>query len=438
MLKAKNKTGLVFFPAFDWAIDPIHPEREERLLYTQDQVAEEGIFDIDGIIEFKPDIVTKEDIRRAHFCVPDEETITTESHLISAGGAIAIAKAVMTKKVETGFALVRPPGHHSMRITHGGRGFCHINMEAIMVEYLRSEHGIKKVAIIDTDCHHGDGTNNIFWHDPNVLFISMHQDGRTMYPGSGFPNELGGPNAIGTNLNIPLPPGTSTEGYMYIMENTVMPAIETFKPDIIVNSAGQDNHYTDPLTNMNFSAQGYADLTKMLKPDIAVLEGGYSIEGALPYVNLGIILAMAGLDYSGVIEPDYNPERLKQSHAITKSIESTSQEINHSFKNREELRRRSGKHGEIQQKTREIFYDTDNLFERQTERIRVCKNCGGALEIDSNATPGQHILAVHIPHQACSECIEAGYEMFDKADTGKYDNIFLQDRTKDIYQIKEK
>jgi hypothetical protein len=87
MLKAVNKTGLVFFPAFDWAIDPTHPEREERLLYTQDQVMEEGIFDIDGIIEYKPELVTEQDIRRAHFCVPDEKTVTTESHLISAGGA---------------------------------------------------------------------------------------------------------------------------------------------------------------------------------------------------------------------------------------------------------------------------------------------------------------------------------------------------------------
>ncbi|MDA3789223.1 MAG: histone deacetylase, partial [Desulfobacula sp.] len=221
MLKALHKTGLVFFPAFDWAIDLTHPEREERLLYTQDQVTEEGIFDINGIIEYKPDLVTYQDIQRAHFCVPDERTITTQSHLISAGGAKAIADAVLNKEVKNGFALVRPPGHHSMRVSHGGRGFCHINMEAIMVEYIRSRYGIKKIAIIDTDCHHGDGTNDIFWHDPDVLFISLHQDGRTLYPGTGFPEELGGPNAKGSNLNIPLPPGTSTEGYLYVIRNCV-------------------------------------------------------------------------------------------------------------------------------------------------------------------------------------------------------------------------
>jgi acetoin utilization deacetylase AcuC-like enzyme len=436
MLKALNKTGLVFFPAFDWAIDPTHPEREERLLYTQDQVLEEGIFDIPGIIEYKPELVTAHDIQRTHFCVPDEPTVTTESHLISAGGAKAIANAVMNKEVKNGFALVRPPGHHSMRVSHGGRGFCHINMEAIMVEYIRTQFGVKKIAIIDTDCHHGDGTNDIFWHDPDVLFISLHQDGRTMYPGTGFPGELGGPNAKGSNLNIPLPPGTSTEGYLYVIRNCVMPILAEFKPDIVVNSAGQDNHYTDPLTNMNFSAQGYAKLTSLLKPDIAVLEGGYAIEGALPYVNLGIILAMAGLDYSGVVEPDYNPEKLKQSVSITDKIKKTTDQINAYWQQRHELREKSGKPGELMIRHKEVFYDTDNIFERQKEKIWICRDCGGSFEIDSKATPGNHILGVHIPINACKACQEKGYDFFEQADKTKYDRIYLQDRPKDQYEIK--
>lgn len=437
MLKAEHETGLVFFPAFDWEIDPTHPEREERLLYTQDQVAEEGVFDIEGIQEYKPDMVTPKDIRRSHFCVPDEETVTTESHIISAGGAKAVARAVMEKEIERGFALVRPPGHHAMRVSHGGRGFCHINMESIMVEYLRSKYGVRKIAVVDTDCHHGDGTNNIYWHDPDVLFISLHQDGRSLFPGSGFMGELGGPNAMGTCLNIPLPPGTSKDGYMYVLENTVMPAIEAFQPDMVVNSAGQDNHYTDPLTNMNFCARGYADLTSVLKPDIAVLEGGYAIEGALPYVNLGIILAMAGLDYSGVVEPDYNPERLKQSQIITDRIKKTSDTINSYFEKRHEMREKAGRHGEIHTRDREIFYDTDNIFERQIEKVRVCRDCGGCFEIDSKATRGHHILAVHIPMNACNECIEAGYAMFEKAQTAnRYAKIYLQDRTQDMYTVK--
>lgn len=436
MLKAVNKTGLVFFPAFDWAIDPTHPEREERLLYTQDQVTEEGIFDIDGIIEYIPEIVTKTDIQRAHFCVPDEKSITTQSHLISAGGAKAIANAVLNNEVNTGFALVRPPGHHANRVAHGGRGFCHINMEAIMVEYIRSTFDKKRIAVIDTDCHHGDGSNDIFWHDPDVLFVSLHQDGRTMYPGSGFPNELGGPNAKGSNLNIPLPPGTSTEGYLYVINNCVLPILDEFEPDLIVNSAGQDNHYTDPLTNMNFSAQGYARLTDLLKPDIAVLEGGYSIEGALPYVNLGIILAMAGIDYSGVVEPDYDPRRLKQPISITDKIKKTCDVINQYWGQREALREKEGKPGNLQVRHREIFYDTDNIFEQQKESVRLCRDCGGCFQVDSKATSGYHISGVHIPINACSACIETGLKLFDQADRSKFDKVILQDRTCDAYRIK--
>ncbi|HKK90198.1 MAG TPA: histone deacetylase [Desulfobacteraceae bacterium] len=436
MLKANKKTGLVFFPAFDWAIDPTHPEREERLLYTQDQVREEGIFDIQGIEEYKPELVSAADIQRVHFCVPDEASVTTQSHLISAGGAKTIARAVMDREVDNGFALVRPPGHHAMRVSHGGRGFCHINMEAVMVEYIRQKYKVKRVAIVDTDCHHGDGTNDIYWHDPDTLFISIHQDGRTMYPGSGFPRELGGPNARGTNLNIPLPPATGAEGYLYILENTILPAIEAFKPDIIVNSAGQDNHYSDPLTNMKFTAQGYADLTRLLKPDIAVLEGGYAIEGALPYVNLAIILAMAGMDYSRVVEPDFNAKRLEQTDHITKTIRQTSNTVNDFFAKREEMREKAGRHGEIQERHREIYYDTDNIFERQKEKIRICRDCAGALEIDSRASSGNHALAVHIPFGACKSCREAGQEMFELADRKKFDAVFLQDRPSDRYTIK--
>ncbi|MCF8095594.1 MAG: histone deacetylase, partial [Desulfobacteraceae bacterium] len=340
MLKAKTSTGLIFFPAYDWAISATHPEREERLLYTQDQISEEGLFDIEGINEFKAEVIDIKDVQRTHFCVPEPEKVMTESHFISAGGAKAIAKAKMDGLVERGFALVRPPGHHAMRVVHGGRGFCNVNNEAIMIEYLRHAYGIDRVAIIDTDCHHGDGTQDIYWHDPDTLFISMHQDGRTLFPGSGFTDETGGPTAAGSTLNIPLPPYTSEEGFLTVIKKVVLPVLNEFKPDLIINSAGQDNHFTDPLTNMNFSAKGYADLTDLLKPDIAVLEGGYSIENALPYVNVGIILAMAGVDYSNVVEPEYSAERLRQGPRIIETIEETCDEALAVWKDRESTRHR--------------------------------------------------------------------------------------------------
>ncbi len=437
MLQAKHKTGLVFFPAFDWAIDPTHPEREERLLYTQDQVLEEGILDIEGIVEYKPDLVTVHDVKRAHFCVPDVWSVMTESHFISAGGAKTIGMAVLDKQVERGFALVRPPGHHAMRVVHGARGFCNVNIEAIMIEYLRRAYNVGKVAIVDTDCHHGDGTQDIYWHDPETLFISIHQDGRTLYPGSGFTNELGGPNAIGTTLNIPLPPNTSEEGFLYAIKNIVLPILDEFKPDLIVNSAGQDNHYSDPITNMNFSAQGYAELTSLLKPDIAVLEGGYSIEGALPYVNVGIILAMAGLDYSKIKEPDYFPESIRQTENVTAAIEKTGETVLDLWQNRDAIREKVVGKNEFIQRRRSIYYDTDSISELQNETIQVCHHCGGALKIDSSSDSGSHILAVHIPINACNACRETGYEWYDSPIAG-YDQVLLQDRPEDKYLEQKK
>jgi acetoin utilization deacetylase AcuC-like enzyme len=437
MLKAKHKTGLVFFPAFDWAISPDHPEREERLLYTQDQVFEEGLFDIDGVIELKPDPVTLKDIQRVHFCAPDAWSVTTESHFISAGGAKTIGMAVLDGQIDRGFALVRPPGHHAMRIVHGARGFCNINIEAVMIEYLRQAYAIDRVAIIDTDCHHGDGTQDIYWHDPDTLFISIHQDGRTMYPGSGFPEELGGINAVGKTLNIPLPPNTSEEGFLYAVKNIVMPILADFNPDIIINSAGQDNHYSDPITNMNFSARGYADLTAILEPDIAVLEGGYSIEGALPYVNVGIILAMAGVDYSKVKEPNYNPASIQQNQSVTEAIEKMGEVTLAIWQQKENIKNQLLEKPSAQDRKRNLFYDTDGIRESQSEQIQICPDCAGALRIDSSSDRGLHILAVHIPRKACSKCREVGYRWYDTAERGRFDLTFLQDRTEDIYSEKK-
>jgi acetoin utilization deacetylase AcuC-like enzyme len=434
MLQAKRKTGLVFFPAFDWAISPTHPEREERLLYTQDQVFEEGLLDIEGVTELKPDPVLLNDIQRVHFCVPDVWSVTTESHFISAGGAKTIGMAVMDKSVECGFALVRPPGHHAMRIVHGARGFCNVNIEAIMIEYLREAYGIQKVAIVDTDCHHGDGTQDIYWHDPNTLFISIHQDGRTLYPGSGFINEMGGPNAIGTTVNIPLPPYTSEEGFLYTIEKIVLPILKDFKPEIIINSAGQDNHYSDPITNMNFSAQGYAELTSRLKPDIAVLEGGYAIEGALPYVNTGIILALAGIDYSHVKEPGYDPEKIRQTPEVTDWIKKIGDKVLQYWESREETKAKVQAGKAFEERTRRIFYDTDNISESQKETIRICDVCGGAFKVDSSSSRGYHILAVHIPRNACQDCKKTGYDWFESQNDSEIDRVYLQDRTTDKYR----
>ncbi len=433
MIKGKNKLGIVLFPAFDWAISPTHPEREERLLYTQDQILEEGIEDIEGITFFNPLVATKEDIQRVHFCVPDVKTRVTQSHLVSIGGAIKAADTVMSGEVDKAFALIRPPGHHAHRMVYGDRGFCIVNMEAIMIEHMRKTTPSLRVAIIDSDCHHGDGSQDIYWNDQDTLFISFHQDGRTLYPGTGHLEELGGPAAYGYNLNIPLPPGTGDEGFLHVLDHVILPILEDFKPDIIINSAGQDNHYSDPLTNMNFTAKGYATLNERLNPDIAVLEGGYSIEGALPYINLGIILAMAGIDYSNVKEPGLEKENLKQAADITQYVEQISEIVYNKWKNREKLGQEKFQGKDYVEKVSQVYYDTDDITMDQKQGFHICQECSGLNTITSRSSTGFHVFAITVPRDSCKSCLDKGYELYEETSRNKFTHVYLQDKVNDKY-----
>jgi len=434
-----TKTGLVFFPAFDWAIAPDHPEREERLLYTRDQIFEEGIMDLPQVVEMAPRLCREHEIRRTHFCVPDVASQTTEAHLIAAGAAQVLGDEIVAGRLQNGFAVVRPPGHHAMRVVHGNRGFCNINNEAVLVEYLRRRHGIRRVAIVDTDVHHGDGTQDIFYHDPDVLFISFHQDGRTIYPGTGFTHELGGPNAFGRTLNIPLPPGTTDESMLFVLDNLILPVLADFAPELVVNSAGQDNHYSDPLGEMLITARGYATLTSRLRPHLAVLEGGYAVESALPYVNLGIILALAGLDFDQVREADY-PRTFYEDPARRPRLEKMVADLLQIWrmKDRMDLGAVFG-HEEFYRREKSVYYDTDGIEEKQVETVRVCRECPGFLNIDSRAVHPDgrpvNVLALSVPLAACNRCRTLAYDAYAaaRANAASYHHIHLQDKSTDTF-----
>ncbi len=437
-----GKTGLLFFPAFDWAISPTHPEREERLLYTRDVIVEEGVLDLPEIAEYAPRAATAHEIARVHVCVPDVAAQATEAHRVAAGGALTLGDARMRGEVANGFAIIRPPGHHALRVVHGNRGFCNIHNEAILVAHLRQVYGVRRIAIVDTDVHHGDGTQEIFWHDPDVLVIGLHQDGRTLYPGSGFTYELGGPGAFARNLNVPLPPGTGDEGLHEVLEQLVLPVLAEFQPEIVINSAGQDNHYSDPLAMMRVSAQGYAALNQRLAPDLAVLEGGYSIQSALPYVNLGIILALAGLDYSYVREPDYDPAALQQAPEHCAYIRQIVAQLRAIWAAPAEARAQAYPDlcGKTYSREKRIFYDTDQIIEYQQETVRLCDQCSGWLRIESQAQSDnfapRRIWAMTIPWGACPRCAQtawAEYHARRRNPPAGYDGIYLQDGVNDVY-----
>jgi hypothetical protein len=216
----------------------------------------------------------------------------------------------------------------------------------------------------------------------------------------------------------------------------VLPVLDEFKPEIIINSAGQDNHYSDPITHMNFCAQGYARLTEKLRPHIAVLEGGYSIEGALPYVNVGLILALAGLDYSWVREPDYDPERIRQDAEVDRFIALTCDHLLELRETCDVARRKCLAGLEFVRRNRTIFYDTAGIVEHQGEMVRVCRDCAGTVSIDSHSDTGYRILAIRIPRKACATCVETGQRWFDQADLREYNFVGIQDGSSGLFQVK--
>ena len=434
-----KKTGLVFFPAFDWSIGPVHPEREERLLYTRDQIFEEGVLDLPEIVEYPPIVATPHDISRVHFCVPNVDDQVLAAHRIAAGGAIQLSDRIMNKEIRNGFAIVRPPGHHAMRVVHGNRGFCSINNEAVVIEHLRRTYGLKRIAIVDTDVHHGDGSQDIYYHDPDVLFISFHQDGRTIYPGTGFADELGGPTAHCSTINIPLPPGVTDSSLLYVVDHLILPILKDFQPEFVINSAGQDNHYTDPLGSMMITAQGYAQLTEKLRPDLAVLEGGYAIESALPYVNLAILLALAGRDYRYVTEPDYQPDKIVENSQVTNYVHRMVNRLQEAWANRNHYdpMQLCGDN-RFYQRQKNIYYDTEYFEEKQLEKVRVCTDCPGFIAIDSFAVQPKigrcRVLAVSIHNRCCKSCLEEAWDIYQQAKKDyRYSYVYLQDKTEDTF-----
>lgn len=426
----KNTLGLVFFPAFDWMISPAHPERQERLLYTRDQLEEEGLFDCEEIKEYRPRLAQINDLQRAHIGVPNIARLITPAHLASAGGCLTAADAVMRGEVKRAFALVRPPGHHAMRVVHGIRGFCTVNIEAVMVEYLRSKYQVRKIAVVDTDVHHGDGSQDVFYHDPDTLYISFHQDGRTLYPGTGFPEEAGSPGAWGTNINLPLLPGTGDEGLHRLYDGLISHILEDFQPELIINSAGQDNHFSDPLASMSVTAQGYARLADKLQADIAVLEGGYSIESALPYVNTGIILAMAGMDYSKVVEPDLSMLRV-QDKRCNQRVDQLIEQVGEIYFNRAKTQKELlEKCGGIWQRRKGIYYDEEGIREQQIETVHYC-SCGGYFTIQTAAEGtrfgDQSAFIVCLPRYICAKCRQQAYdEALREKKSGRWQYVFIQ------------
>ncbi len=248
---------------------------------------------------------------------------TRDAALAAAGSAITGVEMIISEGVKCFYAPVRPPGHHAgisgRALTAPTQGFCIFNNIAIGAEYA-IRRGIRKVAIIDIDAHHGNGTQEIFYHTSKVLYISIHQDPLTLYPGTGFITDVGIGDGEGYNVNIPLPPGSGDDVYLEALENIVLPILRQYRPEIVLVSLGFDAHINDPLTQLEASLNTYEELYLILKKmvDSGEIRGvGFLLEGGYDTKVLSIgseILVKIFL------EQEYkNPEDRTESGLNTKS-----------------------------------------------------------------------------------------------------------------------
>jgi acetoin utilization deacetylase AcuC-like enzyme len=218
----------------------------------------------------------------------DADTIVSpasyEIAMLALGSAITAADAVMRGQVQRAFSAARPPGHHAE--PNRAMGFCLFSNIAIVARHLQHAHGLRKIAIVDFDVHHGNGTQACVQDDPSIRFISLHQDPTTCYPGTGFARETGIGAGAGFTTNIAFPPGASDADYFAEMDNQVLPALDTFRPEILLLSAGFDAHCDDPLAQINLSEEGFAQITSRLVESanrhcggriVSLLEGGYNL-----------------------------------------------------------------------------------------------------------------------------------------------------------------
>lgn len=236
---------------------------------AMDQAVDEGIIFIEG-------------------SGPTYATSTTfQESLLAAGAGISLVDSVavaskLTSNPPIGFALIRPPGHHA--VPKGPMGFCVFGNVAIAARYAQKAHGLKRVFIIDFDVHHGNGTNDTFYDDPDIFFLSTHQDGS--YPGTGKIDHIGQGAGEGATLNLPLPGGSGDIAMRTVFDQVIVPCAQRFKPDIILVSAGYDGHVLDPLASLQFTTATYymlASSIKQLAKDLCggrcvfFLEGGYNL-----------------------------------------------------------------------------------------------------------------------------------------------------------------
>ncbi len=310
-------TGAWVIPA-GLTVQPLgHLENAEGKRRIRNLIEVSGL--IDHLLLLKPRAATEDEVLRLHTReyvdrIKDESSKmggdageltpfgpgSYEIALLAAGGCIAAVDAVVDGKVDNAYALVRPPGHHAERDT--GRGFCIFANVAIAATHARQMRGLPRVAVVDWDVHHGNGTEHAFYDDPSVLTISIHQD-NNYPPNSGAMTDTGSGAGKGYNINVPLPAGSGVGAYVATFERVVAPALRNYRPELIIVASGLDASAMDPLASMMMTSDGYRKLTQVMLGVahevcggrlVMCHEGGYS-PAYVPFCGLAIMEELAGV-----------------------------------------------------------------------------------------------------------------------------------------------
>jgi acetoin utilization deacetylase AcuC-like enzyme len=343
-----NRTGIVKDARYlEHVMDPGHPESPERLRAIYQMLEEEEMKNQFEAV--KPRAATRKELEMTHssayidliastagkpYFRLDGDTSTCaksyEAALVASGGFLELIKAVMEGKLNNGFALVRPPGHHAER--DRAMGFCLFNNVAIGARYAIQNFSLQKILIVDWDVHHGNGTQNSFYEDPKVLYFSTHRYG-FFYPGTGAATEVGKGKGEGFTVNVPLPTRCGDADYGNIFQKILKPIALEYQPQLILVSAGFDTHYDDPLGGMEVTEKGFARMTQILmeiaeataQGKLAItLEGGYDVAGQKRSVKavLKELAQISPLDKKDLLEKEEaNTSRTERSILQLKEIQ---------------------------------------------------------------------------------------------------------------------
>jgi acetoin utilization protein AcuC len=329
-----------------------HPFRGDRFVNAMKFFESQGLFKLSEIVLAEPQPASKEDLLRVHdgsyvdliFRLAKEskpydiETPVSpailEAALLIVGGAIECGGAVSEGKAKRAISI--GGGYHHAGRNYGG-GFCIFNDIAILVEHLRANYNVKRFLILDYDVHFGNGTSDIYYRDPSVLYISLHQDPRTIYPGTGFAWQIGEDSGEGFNVNVPLPPGTGDSTYLYALNEILVPLAEEFKPEIIIANGGSDSHFADMLGDLSLTVKGFFEVAKLIRETadrvcdgkLVLIPGSGYNPNVLPLCWYALVAGIVGSKEINVEDP-YPPP--KEPPQCRRTVERTLDELKKSLR----------------------------------------------------------------------------------------------------------